>query len=363
MTAADLFCGWDLGGAHLKLVVVAADGSLAQVEQHPCPLWQGLPRLDTALRRLLDGLPPGRPRHAVTMTGELADVFPDRASGVRQLLRAFVDHAGGGRTLVYAGADGLVSPARAERGPERVASANWRAAADAVARQVDDGLLIDIGSTTTDIVPFSGGRAQAEGNADAERLRSEELVYTGVVRTPVMALADKVPFAGRWQALMAEHFATTADVYRLTGELPASADMMDTADGAGKTVADSARRLARMLGSDLDTASLADWRAVAGYLRESQLQRLNDACARVLSRHAGAGTRFVGAGSGRFLAAALAQRWRRPYLEYGHWLAPGAGPRLSVADCAPAAAVAALARDAALLDKEGSPEPSVRSTG
>lgn len=361
--SADAFCGWDLGGAHLKLVVIDDDGKVSRVEQQYCPLWRGLEFFDSAMRQLRKRLPQRVVKHAVTMTGELVDVFPDRDAGVRQLLQAFLRHAGATRTLVYAGADGLVDLARAESAPATVASANWRAAAEAVAQHVGDGLLIDIGSTTSDITAFAGGRVQSRGDNDAERIRQEELVYTGVVRSPVMALTRRVPFGGDWHGLMAEQFATAGDVYRLTGELPAHADMMDTADGGEKTVAASARRLARMLGMDCDTAPLAAWRSVSGYLRESQLQRLNDACARILSQHDGAGTRFVGAGVGRFLAAELAQRWRRPYMEYGHWLKQSDSAALPLADCAPAAAIAALARSAALVDKEHTRHPTVRSTG
>jgi len=68
------------------------------------------------------------------------------------------------------------------------------------------------------------GKAQPRGYADSERLQYGELVYSGVVRTSLMALATTAPFAGEWVGIMAEHFATTADVYRITGELPAYAD-------------------------------------------------------------------------------------------------------------------------------------------
>ena len=73
-----------------------------------------------------------------------------------------------------------------------------------------------------------------------------------------MALARRAPFAGHWVSLMAEHFATTADVYRLTGDLPEHADMLPSADHGAKNVAASARRLARMLGLDMEAADLPD---------------------------------------------------------------------------------------------------------
>ena len=62
-----------------------------------------------------------------------------------------------------------------------------------------------------------------------------ELLYTGVVRTPVMAVAQTAPFSGRMQRIAAERFATMADVWRLTGDLPGDADPYPTADQRGKS--------------------------------------------------------------------------------------------------------------------------------
>ena len=65
-----------------------------------------------------------------------------------------------------------------------------------------------------------------------------------------MAITDAIEFEGLRIPLMAEHFATTADVYRLTGELDERHDQHPSADGAEKTLPGSARRLARMIGRD-----------------------------------------------------------------------------------------------------------------
>ena len=105
----------------------------------------------------------------------------------------------------------------------------------------------------------------ARGRDDASRLVAGELVYTGVVRTPLMALARRGRHSsGEWVPLMAEYFATTADVYRLTGQLPEGADQHPAADGGEKTGPASARRLARMIGRDSESAPLAAWRELAG---------------------------------------------------------------------------------------------------
>ena len=279
------------------------------------------------------------------MTGELADLFCDRAHGVTSLLAALDEKLDPARLRVYAGRSGFVSAERATEIPQAVASANWLASVQAVAGRLDSGLLVDVGSTTTDVVPFSGGQARARGYTDRERLGTDELVYTGVVRTPLMAIARRVPLHGRWHGVMAEHFATMADVYRLTGQLPPHADQGDTADGADKTLAHSAVRLARMVGSDAAEQTPAVWRRLAGYFADRQLDHIRDACERMLSPDLlTENAPIVGAGVGRFVVEALAERMHRPYRDAANLWEHSVASEFDIADCLPAVAVAMLFR-------------------
>ncbi|MFZ0789866.1 MAG: hydantoinase/oxoprolinase family protein, partial [Chromatiaceae bacterium] len=280
----DPWLGWDLGGAHIKAVKLVGAGRAPVVVQVPCALWQGLDRLDEGIDRVLSLIGNAPSRHAMTMTGELVDLFDDRASGVETLIGMMRRRLARDRLMVYAGPKGFLEPDAAMHAAELVASANWMAAAQFVATRVSSGLLVDLGSTTADLVPFGDGRVTARGYSDRQRLEQDELVYTGAVRTPLMSLARRVPFAGAWTPLMAEHFATTADVYRLTGELPDHADLHSSADGREKSVAASARRLARMVGMDAAAADLSAWRRLAGFFAEMQLRAIADACERILSR-------------------------------------------------------------------------------
>jgi (4-(4-[2-(gamma-L-glutamylamino)ethyl]phenoxymethyl)furan-2-yl)methanamine synthase len=338
----ELVTGWDVGGAHLKVAQCDASGRVHRVRQLPCPLWQGLHHLEQALATLHDVLAP-TPRHALTMTGELADFFSDRAEGVAQLVATMHRAFPAAGFHVYAGSADFVAPDAAVQRSAEVASANWHATARWLAQRHHDGLLVDVGSTTTDLVPYAAGEVRALGYSDAERLAAAELVYTGVTRTPVASLASSAPFAGHVQPLMPEHFATAADVHRLTGALAADADQHPTADGRGKDAIASARRLARMLGHDYPSASLEQWRAVARYLSERQLQQLYEAACRVLSREIVAtGAPLVGAGVGRFLVPALAQRLNRPCVDFASLVEGEAESYEWAARCAPAVAVAAL---------------------
>ncbi len=335
--------GWDLGGAHLKLAVAEGAGRLTAVEQIPCPLWQGLDRLREALERARAVLPKGLRRHAVTMTGELVDLFSGRAEGVSRLVDAMTAAFPGDEIRIYATAGGLIAPEAARARPEAVGSANWHASAAFASMRVDAALFIDLGSTTADILTLRGGRVETAGMTDAARLATGELVYTGVTRTPVMAVAQNVPFAGTRQGLMAELFATMADVHRLTGRLPEEADLLPSADGGEKTGAASARRLARMLGRDLEDADMGEWRVLAAHLAACQLGQLQDAAATVLSRFPlPAEAPVLAAGVGRFMIADLAARLRRPYLDFASLVSGDAAIADRAACCAPASALALL---------------------
>lgn len=215
-----------------------------------------------------------------------------------------------------AGRDGFVAPDRVSQHADAIASANWYASADFLASGGSPAIFIDIGSTTTDIIALSQSKPIAQGYSDAQRLQTEELVYTGVIRTPIMAVAQRLPFSGNWQRLAAEHFATMADVYRLTGELPEAHDMAATADGQGKTSTESARRLARMIGCDLEDADMHQWQQLAFAVRSQQLHMLQCALERQISRLSTINNApFIGAGAGVFLVRELARIMNRPFIE------------------------------------------------
>lgn len=345
--------GLDVGGAHLKLVRLDQAGQPQVLRQVACALWLGMDRLEAALDEALAGLP-ARGRLAVTMTGELVDLFADREQGVHAILSSLAARFGERALLVYAGARGFVDVATARARPREVASANWRATAALVARLLEEALLVDCGSTTTDILPVSGGRVLARGLDDRSRLAWGELVYQGAVRTPLCALADRAPFRGVWHGLMNEWFATTADVYRLTGALDESCDQHRAADGGPKTPEGSARRLARVIGCDLADADVGHWRMLAHWFAMRQLAILEEAARLVLSRgDLSEQAPVVAVGSGSFVATALADRLGRPVVRFGELLGLAGDAARLVSITAPAFAVARLALDGSAGGGEG----------
>ncbi len=341
------FTGWDIGGAHLKVAGMKADGKLDLVKQYATPLWQGMRTLVDVIPDVLNQLPINTQRHAVTMTAELVDIFPDRKQGIAALAEICETHIKQHTSSIryYAQGKMLLDRNAILEQAMNTASANWHASVQFVASKLEQGLFIDIGSTTTDIIPFAKGRPLASGYDDQTRMQHNELVYTGVVRTPLMALANNVPFAGQWQSLAAEHFASTGDIYRLLNLLKTDADLMPTADGAGKDERSNLVRIARMLGTDLDLhPEQGHWLLLAEYFKERQLQLITDSIFRVMSKLSVLPEYIVGAGVGCFLVEQIAARTGCQYIEFASLIDCEAELKQHCNYCAPAVALADINR-------------------
>lgn len=286
-----LTIGWDIGGAHVKMVMMDANGLVVGVHQVPCPLWKGIDQLTKVISKLkpLFSSSVTQVKHAITMTGELADVFESRQYGVLAIAECLEQSLGGSLFYFALNQD---APRQSvwyakHQLPQAwldVASANWAASATYIAELTKEGVVVDIGSSTTDITRIQEHRLANNGMTDAGRMAAGELFYSGVVRTPIMAIAQQLPFRGQWVNVAAEHFATTADVYRLTGELAQEFDMADTADGQDKTLVSSARRLARMIGHDVEDASLSEWQQFASHISILHQEPIRRALLQTFSR-------------------------------------------------------------------------------
>jgi probable H4MPT-linked C1 transfer pathway protein len=350
--------GWDIGGAHVKACLLQG-GEVADVAEWGCPLWQGLDHLARALQAAQARWPAlGAAEHAVTMTGEMVDLFPDREAGVQGIAAALAASlpAPSSALHFFAGDAGWCSAGDVARHWENIASANWLATARHAALVFPEGVLVDIGSTTTDLIAFGNERVLTTSRTDAERLVSGELAYHGVVRTPVCALTQRIEWRGHARHVMNEFFATTADVYRLCGELDPAHDLHPSADNAAKSLPATRQRLARMVGLDERDASTEEWLELAHAWRAAQVEAVGSQLRRVLGSHAlSREAVIVSAGCGAFLVPSLAAvaaaetpgSVPRRFAAYGRDVAKvarhaAAGTGTWAQVCAPSVAVAAL---------------------
>ncbi len=339
-TQSSTIAGFDIGGAHLK-VTRAQGGRIVSAATIAMPLWLGLDKLTAALREA-QPIYAGADLNAFTMTGELSDIFPSRDAGVARLLQLISEHFPADGNLIYAGRSGFVRAGQAAQMVADVASANWHATAALVARLVGNALFVDMGSTTTDLIPVRDSAVANTGYSDAERLMTGELVYTGFTRTFLFGVASSAPVHGRLTPLMNEYFASMADAHRIMGVLNENDDKQPSADGQEKTAEASMARLARMVGRDFSDLSPSKWREVASWFSERQLRMIHDAAFRVANPLA-TDTPIVAAGAGRWQIKRLAMRMERLFIDFADIIPAEDAVRHEASSAAPATAVALLA--------------------
>jgi probable H4MPT-linked C1 transfer pathway protein len=305
--------GWDVGGVQVKAARVESRAGGPQVTRTAvCPfeVWRDRERLPGVLRDVareldIDSLAP----LALTMTAELSDAFRTKREGVLFVMDAVREAFPESPVFVLdcRGAFAALNEARSR--PLDFAATNWVASALFAASRVAECILVDVGSTTTDIVPIRGGLLACDGRTDLARLTAGELVYTGVLRTNPNTLTSTVPVRGRPCRVAAEHFAVMADAYVLLGRLSMEDYTCSTPDGRGTSPAACGERLARLVCGDREMLGEAEVIKVARYLAERQLQVIGEGLLQVLSRwDAPAEPPVAAAGAGAFLAAEAAAR-------------------------------------------------------
>jgi probable H4MPT-linked C1 transfer pathway protein len=330
----------DIGGANIK----AANGS-DFAESYPFQLWKEPHALAQQIRTIISDAP-SCDHLVVTMTGELADCFATKAEGVKFILKAVASGSDNRHTRVYRVDGKQVTPVVAANDPLLVAAANWHALASFAARFAGQSpaLLIDVGSTTTDVIPILQGKPAAVGKTDTERLLAGELVYTGVERSPVCAVLQSASFRGKPCQIVQEFFATMLDVYLIQEKIAEDPASDDTADRRPATKPNARQRLARMFAADQEEFNHRDAVALATEAAIAQAKLLRANIERVVLQMPARPAKLIFSGHGEFLAAAALE---------GTALEPT--PRVSLSKeigalnsrCAPAYALAVLAREAA----------------
>jgi probable H4MPT-linked C1 transfer pathway protein len=306
MRMDDVILGWDVGGVNTKVAQVTG-GDVRSVLARPFEIQRSPDRLAALLRELSEQAGAANAAvHAVTMTAELSQMFRTKREGVSFVLDAFDEAFPGAEIHVYTVTGQFVSPRRARERPLDVAAANWSATAHVVARPHPNALLIDVGTTTTDLIPIVDGRVVAAGLTDPERLASGELVYTGAVRTPVEAVVREVPLGDSLAGVSAEGFALTGDVHIWRGDLSPTDYDAPTPDGRPPTREFAGERLARVVCADREMVDADGIRRIADAVAAAQVETIATAIRRLRARHdaidlavvTGLGA-FIGAAAGR----------------------------------------------------------------
>jgi (4-(4-[2-(gamma-L-glutamylamino)ethyl]phenoxymethyl)furan-2-yl)methanamine synthase len=279
--------GFDIGGANTDLAVIDFDsnGNINQIETSfmYLPMWQKKEQLGSALKELLRPWEHEIDAVGVSMTAELVDAYKTKIDGVLDISKKSYNSFQ--VPIGFVGLDGIMEISEVTKYPMKVAAANWIATAPLAAKINPNSVLIDTGSTTTDIIPIKNGNECAKGRSDLERLKTGELVYSGTLRTNVATLTEKVPINDKMTRVSSELFAVTADVQIVLGNINEEQYSCDTMDGAGKSLNDCMRRISRVVCGDLEVLSRQEIKSISEHIYSAQIKRISEALREVSKRN------------------------------------------------------------------------------
>jgi (4-(4-[2-(gamma-L-glutamylamino)ethyl]phenoxymethyl)furan-2-yl)methanamine synthase len=307
--------GLDIGGANTKAALINIQdehvSSISVVSEY-FPVWKNPEKLADVLSALRKKLGGKIDAVGVTMTAELSDAYQTKQEGVNHILSC-VCSAFGSLPIYVLTVDGTMeTPDFAKQNPLKVASANWAATGWLVAKKLPDCVVVDVGSTSTSIIPISKGKVSAVGKTDLEKLICGELVYTGSLRTNVAAIVQSIPIKGSVAHVSSELFAQSGDVHIILGNITEKEYTSETADGRGKSVPEALARLARVVCADTEMLTKKEIVEMAKYVYEKQLKQITDGLTKVYSNIKSAGSvpvPIVVTGLGKnFLAKAAAKK-------------------------------------------------------
>ncbi|MGH7509844.1 MAG: hydantoinase/oxoprolinase family protein [Gemmatimonadales bacterium] len=346
MNSPPAIIGWDVGGVNTKAVRLerSAEGDSLRTRCRPLEMQHhshSLPPVLVEVARELGAGPADL--HAVTMTAELSQAFRTKREGVGFVLHAFDTAFPGAGLHVFTVEGRFLTGQEALSLPLAVGAANWAATARLVARLVPTCLLMDIGTTSADLIPIVQGQVVAQGSTDPDRLLTGELVYTGALRTPAEAVSARVPLWGGNARVAAEGFALIGDAHLWLGRLQPEDYTCRTPDGRPATRHFAAERLARTVCADRDMLDDAEVDAIAAAFAGAQVRTVVDALAPIVVRWPEIRSAVV-TGLGDFIAIEAAGAAGLTVVPLADHLGPAS--RL-----APAAAVAWLLRHS--LEREG----------
>lgn len=282
--------GLDVGGANTKMAFLKAENGLVQkirVAAEYFPIWKrDKAELPALLKRLkvkaaesedLDSV-------GVTMTAELSDAYQTKREGVNHILYSAEMAFPNLKIFVLDVNANLISLEEARANPLRAAAANWAATGWMISKMFENCIVMDVGSTSTSIIPIVEGKVAADGESDLEKLINGELVYTGALRTNVAAIVNAVPVKGGIARFSSELFATSGDVHLLLGNIREEDYTADTADGRGKSRAEALARLARVVCADIETLSEEEVVKIAKYVCRKQINQIGEGLKQVYER-------------------------------------------------------------------------------
>lgn len=285
--------GLDIGGANTKFAVL--DYSEGQVsflaaESEYFPLWKKLAQFPDYLTSIKEKIEHkyGLIDHTTFVTtAELADCFQTKKEGI-ETISAIVENIftkNDQTPLMYDVNGEFLSTTKTVEKWLEVSATNWVASGNFLGKDYPNAIMLDIGSTTTDIIPIFNGKVVAKGKNDFERLANQELVYSGTLRTTIPAIVHEIKLRNQIVPISSELFATSGDVYLVLDMISESEFAVDTANGRPPTKENARARLARIVCADHNQLSTNEIVLIAKQIKEKQFNFLSAALNSVIKRY------------------------------------------------------------------------------
>ena len=221
---------------------------------------------------------------SLTITAELSDAFSTKREGINQILDCVCQVAKEIPILVLNVEGQFWSVETAKSEPLKVAASNWAATGWMVAKRKPECVVVDVGSTSTSIIPITCGKVSAQSKTDLDKLINGELVYTGSLRTNIAAIVQDVPIKGQKSRVSSELFAQSGDAHLLLGNIKTEDYVADTADGKGKSRMEAMTRLSKVVCADTEMLSENEIIEMSKYVYNCQIDQIADALSQVYSR-------------------------------------------------------------------------------
>jgi probable H4MPT-linked C1 transfer pathway protein len=260
------------------------------VESDYFPFWRKYKEFPNYLRQIKGRIEEefGKIEEVVFVTtAELADCFQTKKEGISTICNyirnSFPNLVNG--PFIYSSEGIFLSMTLAPEQWLEVSATNWIASANYLGAKFPNSIMIDIGTTTVDIIPIFNGQAVAKGKTDLERLVSKELVYTGLVRTNIAVILNEVKLLGKVIPVSSELFATMGDAYLILDLITKEEFTSETADGKEVSKENSMARLARIICADTNQLTENEIKLIAKQAISSQLKGISEAFQVVQKRY------------------------------------------------------------------------------
>ena len=279
--------GWDIGGANIKAAIIQSEKktikSIKIIKEY-FPIWKESSKLAESLLEIQKRISSIEPSAmGLTMTAELSDAYRTKREGVNHVLNSALKAFKQTPFSVLNVKTELISVKEAKANPIEVAAANWVATGWLISQKIKTCVIVDVGSTSTSIIPIIDGQISAVGKTDLEKLRVGELVYTGCLRTNIAAIINSIPFRGSEVKVSSEFFSQSGDIHIILGNIVEEEYSTETPDSRGRTKKNAMERLARVICGDLEMIEEGEIFQIANYIYSKQLDQISEGLKKVYS--------------------------------------------------------------------------------